>query len=159
MTPLERYRWTAARCEWWDWWVTCPACGYPMAIDPDEYCCFCAFVPSDGFNQPATDPDLAAARANVERAGMAEPEPNEETPNQWQVMVEVHMEPGFRERKARFAQAFERLVLDEERGFFTRREIVERMVRMRMVFFQVETEAELPEPMEREFRREHGLPY
>ena len=159
MSPAERYRWSLARCDWWDWWVPCPACGYPMAIDPDEYCKFCAFVPSDGVNLPDFDPELAAARANVERTGMAEPEVAEENEEYWQEMVNHHMEPGLVERKDRFARDFERLVHDEQRGFFTREEIIQRLIRMRMAFYQVGTEAELPEPWEREYRRTRGLPY
>lgn len=159
MTPAERFRWSDARWDWWDWWVPCPACGYPMALDPDEYCCFCAFMPHDGFNRPNDDPDLVAARASVAHVGMAEPKLDEENEDYWQEMVTRHMEPGFRQRKARFAEAFERLVHDEQRGFLTREEIIARMVRMRMAFFRVQTEAELPEPREREFRRQRGLPY
>lgn len=155
MTPAGRYRWSCARCDWWDWWVPCPACGYPMAIDIDEYCDFCLYFPGDGVNVSDSDPDLAAARANVERTGMAEPACDEDD-DWWRPMVEAQMAPGLLERKARFADGFSQLVRFEQRGLVTPEQVMAQMETLRMAFYQVGSAAALPEPLERAWRRNQG---
>jgi len=158
MTPDQRFKWSLNLNHLWDWWVVCPACGFPMSVDWDEYCDFCAFLPSDGYNSER-DPSLASARCNVEEFGMADPIVDEENEDWWRWRVEMHMAPEMRVRKQAFRKQFARLVAGFQRGELDEAALAAEMKRARNRFLGVPEGEEGPEPWEREYRRTRGERY
>jgi len=158
MTPDQRFKWSLNLQHLWDWWVVCPACGFPMSVDMDEYCDFCAFIPFNGYNSEY-DPYLGSARCNVEELGMADPIVDEENEDWWRWRVEMHMAPEMRVRKYAFRKQFARLVVGFQRGELDEAALAAEMKLARNRFLGVHEGEEGPEPWEREWRRTHGEPY
>lgn len=129
-----------------------------MSVDIDEFCAFCAFLPSDGLILDA-EPELSVARENVERTGMADPVVEDPEDDWWSSFVDKHMAPDILERKRVFREDFAEMVAGFQRGALDEAQLAAAMKAARNRFFGVREGEDGPEPWEREWRRSHGEPY